>query len=233
MKKVLTALLVLLVAGCSQDQSGSVDKPTTSETAPKTEATITQPPAPTPELKEITVPVTAAKPAKETVTMVLIETTKGNIKLELFGKQAPKTVENFLGYINEGFYSGTIFHRVINRFMIQGGGYDKEYNKRETRGPVINEADNGLKNKRGTIAMARTSNPHSATAQFFINHKDNPALDHRNKGIGWGYAVFGYVTDGMDVVDTIATAKTGPGGPFAKDAPQEQVVINKITLIDP
>ncbi|MGD8235515.1 MAG: peptidylprolyl isomerase, partial [Chromatiales bacterium] len=115
--------------------------------------------------------------------------------------------------------------------MIQGGGFDQEYTKKPTHDPVMNEADNGLPNVRGSIAMARTSDPHSATAQFFINHTDNPALDHRNKGAGWGYAVFGKVTDGMEVVDKIASVDTGPGGPFRQDAPREMVVIETISQI--
>ena len=160
---------------------------------------------------------------------VSMETSKGTVIIELYPDKAPKTVENFLQYVDEGFYDGSIFHRVIDGFMIQGGGFDQDYNRRETRDAVLNEADNGLRNERGTIAMARTGDPHSATAQFFINHSDNPALDHRNKGAGWGYAVFGKVIDGMDVVDAIATTQTGPGGPFRQDAPREMVVIKQIS----
>lgn len=174
--------------------------------------------------------VTTAEQSKDPVT-VLIATSEGNITVELLPAKAPETVANFLRYVDEGFYNGTIFHRVIDGFMIQGGGFDREYTKKQTHDPVMNEADNGLSNLRGTIAMARTSDPHSATAQFFINHTDNPALDHRNKGAGWGYAVFGKVTDGMEVVDRIATVKTGPGGPFRQDAPREMVVIETISQI--
>jgi cyclophilin family peptidyl-prolyl cis-trans isomerase len=209
MKKALFALLFLLTGGVA-----------TAETAGAG--------TPSPEPAEAQEASAAAPPASNRVVIV---TTRGDITLELFPEKSPKTVENFLQYVEDGFYEGTIFHRVINSFMIQGGGFDKEYNKRETRDPVPNEADNGLANKRGTIAMARTMDPHSATAQFFINHKDNPALDHRNKGAGWGYAVFGQVVDGMDVVDAIATTRTGPGGPFRKDAPQEMVVIERVTLL--
>lgn len=179
----------------------------------------------------LTAGVTAAAESKDPVT-VMIATSKGNITVELLPAKAPETVANFLRYVDEGFYNGTIFHRVISGFMIQGGGYDQDYTKKQTHDPVINEADNGLSNVRGTIAMARTGDPHSATAQFFINHTDNPALDHRNKGAGWGYAVFGKVTNGMEVVDRIASMETGPGGPFRQDAPREMVIIEKISLIN-
>ena len=178
----------------------------------------------------LTAGVTTAAQSKDPVT-VLITTSKGNITVELLPAKAPETVANFLSYVDEGFYNGTIFHRVISGFMIQGGGFDQEYTKKPTHDPVMNEADNGLPNVRGSIAMARTSDPHSATAQFFINHTDNPALDHRNKGSGWGYAVFGKVTDGMEVVDKIASVDTGPGGPFRQDAPREMVVIETISQI--
>ena len=178
----------------------------------------------------LTAGVTTAAQSKDPVT-VLITTSKGNITVELLPAKAPETVANFLRYVDEGFYNGTIFHRVISGFMIQGGGFDQAYTKKPTHDPVMNEADNGLPNVRGSIAMARTSDPHSATAQFFINHTDNPALDHRNKGSGWGYAVFGKVTDGMEVVDKIASVDTGPGGPFRQDAPREMVVIETISQI--
>ena len=179
----------------------------------------------------LTAGVTAAAESKDPVT-VMISTSKGNITVELLPAKAPETVANFLRYVDEGFYNGTIFHRVISGFMIQGGGYDQDYTKKQTHDPVTNEADNGLSNVRGSIAMARTNDPHSATAQFFINHTDNPALDHRNKGTGWGYAVFGKVVDGMAVVDRIANVKTGPGGPFRQDAPREMIIIEKISLIN-
>jgi len=136
---------------------------------------------------------------------VLIETTKGSITVELFPEQAPKTVENFLGYVRSGHYTGTLFHRVIQKFMIQGGGYDVARREKATRPPIANEAANGLKNRRGTLAMARTSEPHSATAQFFINLVDNDFLDHTAPTPeGFGYCVFGLVVEGMDVVDAVA-----------------------------
>jgi cyclophilin family peptidyl-prolyl cis-trans isomerase len=161
---------------------------------------------------------------------VAMQTSKGTITLELYPEKAPKSVENFLAYVDEGFYDGTVFHRVIEGFMVQGGGFDQEMHQKPTRDPIPNEADNGLKNTRGTVAMARTSVPDSATSQFFINHQDNDFLDHSAKTQrGWGYAVFGKVVDGMDVVDAIAVTPTGPGGPFAKDVPKTAVVIEKVT----
>ena len=209
---------------------------------------------------------------------VRIDTNMGSIELELDPVRAPKTVENFLRYVNEGFYNGTIFHRVIRGFMIQGGGFTQGFDKKPTHAPVANEAFNGLKNDRGTvamaakviesstpyrsmrrtmsarcwawrscatqtaahtngrgtIAMARTNMPHSATAQFFINTVNNDFLNFQNKSMrGWGYAVFGKVTKGMDVVDRIEAVKTGAGGIFPQDVPQPMVVIKKVEVITP
>jgi cyclophilin family peptidyl-prolyl cis-trans isomerase len=159
-------------------------------------------------------------------TTVVIDTSFGPIHIALEDELAPKTVANFLSYVDSGHYDGTIFHRVIDGFMAQGGGFDEAYEKRATKAPIQNEADNGLKNTRGTVAMARTSDPHSATAQFFINVADNAFLDHKSKsGAEWGYTVFGRVTAGMEVVDKIKSVKTGSQGPFAKDAPQQPIVI--------
>jgi cyclophilin family peptidyl-prolyl cis-trans isomerase len=165
---------------------------------------------------------------------VKMETSQGDVIIELYPDKAPVTVENFLRYVNDGAYDGTIFHRVIKGFMNQGGGFTPDFEKRPTKYPPIkNEADNGLKNTRGTIAMARTSSPDSATNQFFINTADNSFLDFRNKTVrGWGYAVFGEVVEGMDVMDRIAAGKTGPGGPFGSDVPAETVVIEQITVPD-
>jgi cyclophilin family peptidyl-prolyl cis-trans isomerase len=158
---------------------------------------------------------------------VEMDTTKGKIVLELDADKAPKTVENFLAYVDAGFYDGTIFHRVIPNFMIQGGGFTADMQQKKTRAPIDNEANNGLRNERGTIAMARTSDPHSATAQFFINTKNNDFLNHRGKSPqGWGYAVFGRVAEGMAVVDAISGVKTGTRGPF-RDVPTDPVVIRK------
>jgi peptidyl-prolyl cis-trans isomerase B (cyclophilin B) len=160
------------------------------------------------------------------MTRVRLETSKGTIDIDLDEGAAPKTVENFLQYVDSGHYDGTLFHRVIPGFMAQGGGYDETYTKKPTKPPVSNEASADAKNVRGTVAMARTNDPHSATSQFFINVADNKSLDHSAKeGSGWGYCVFGKVASGMDVVDAIVTTKTGAQGPFAKDAPLEPVVI--------
>jgi len=161
---------------------------------------------------------------------VIMETSKGKIVLELDPAKAPKTVENFISYVKGGSYDGTIFHRVIKGFMIQGGGFDSSMAGKPTKAPIQNEADNGLKNDRGTIAMARTNDPHSATAQFFINLVNNEFLNHKAKNPqGWGYAVFGKVTEGLDVVDSIANVKTGSKGPFA-DVPAEPIVIQKVSM---
>lgn len=165
--------------------------------------------------------------------MIRIQTNKGTIELELDAAKAPATAENFLEYVKAGFYDGTIFHRVIDGFMIQGGGLEpgmKE--KRDTRAPIKNEADNGLKNERGTIAMARTNDPHSATAQFFINVVDNSFLNHRAATPdGWGYCVFGRVTNGMDVVDAIKGVATTNKG-FHQDVPSEDVIIEKVEVVE-
>ena len=164
---------------------------------------------------------------------VRIQTSEGAIVLELFSEQAPETVENFLGYVNDGFYENTIFHRVIDSFMIQGGGFTEDFQRKSTRDPVTNEADNGLKNRRGTVALARTSDPHSATAQFFINVVDNAFLDHTAPTPqGWGYTVFGEVVEGMDVVDKIRQMPTGPGGPFPRDVPRNPVIIEQISVLE-
>jgi len=160
-----------------------------------------------------------------------LKTNLGTIRLELYPAKAPKTVENFLQYVKDGHFSGTIFHRVIDGFMIQGGGFDKSYKQKPTRAPIENEAKNGLKNDLGTIAMARTSAPHSASAQFFINGKNNDFLNNANAQDGWGYTVFGKVVSGMDVVTKISKTPTGPGGPFPTDAPREMVVIESATLV--
>lgn len=164
---------------------------------------------------------------------VRMETTKGTVLIELYTDKAPGTVENFLRYVNAGKYDGTIFHRVIKDFMNQGGGFTPDFKKVETFAPINNEADNGVKNTRGTIAMARTGEPHSATNQFFINTADNAFLDHTGKTMrGWGYCVFGTVVDGMDVMDRIAKVQTGAGGPFNQDVPQEEILIQKISVIE-
>ena len=163
---------------------------------------------------------------------VELETTMGNIVIELNQEKAPNTVANFLEYVKSGHYDGTIFHRVIDGFMIQGGGMDANMKEKSTNAPIQNEADNGLKNEVGTIAMARTSDPHSATAQFFINVKDNSFLNFSGKNPqGWGYAVFGKVTEGMDIVNKIKGVPTGKYG-FHADVPTTPVVITHAKVIE-
>lgn len=165
-------------------------------------------------------------------TKVKMETTMGSIVLELNADKAPKTVANFLTYVNEGFYDGTIFHRVIPNFMIQGGGFTDDMTQKETHDPIQNEANNGLSNSVGSIAMARTSAPHSATAQFFINVKDNDFLNFSGETPqGWGYAVFGKVVEGMDVVNSIKDVTTTTKGPH-QDVPSETVTITSITVVE-
>ena len=164
--------------------------------------------------------------------VVDIQTSEGNIKVELYADKAPATVENFLAYARDGFYAGTIFHRVIDGFMIQGGGFDAQMQQKPTRAPIANEANNGLKNEIGTLAMARTQDPNSATAQFFINVADNAFLDHTAPDIrGWGYAVFGKVTEGMDVVNKITKVATGNQG-MHQNVPATPVVIESVTVIE-
>lgn len=188
-------------------------------------------------------PVTASGPAtasaatqKETnVTanpIVLMTTSEGDIKIELFADKAPISVKNFLRYVDEGHYDGTIFHRVIKGFMIQGGGFDAEFNQKPTHAAIRNEAGNGLKNVCGTLAMARTNEIDSATAQFFINVVDNDFLDHRDETArGFGYAVFGKVTEGMNVVEKLRNAPTGRKGPFSSDAPLETRLIKSVKRV--
>ncbi len=162
---------------------------------------------------------------------VELNTNKGRIVLELNAEKAPKTVANFLEYVRDGFYDGVIFHRVIDGFMIQGGGFDAQFREKPTRAPIANEAANGLKNEPGTLAMARTQDPHSATAQFFINVAGNDFLNHRAPNVqGYGYAVFGRVTKGMDVINRIAKVKTGQKGMHA-DVPVNPVVIEQAQIL--
>ena len=163
---------------------------------------------------------------------VMMTTTVGPITIELDADSAPKTVENFLSYVAGGFYDGTIFHRVIDNFMIQGGGFTADMEQKSTQAPIENEANNGLKNQRGTIAMARTQDPHSATAQFFINVQDNDILNHTGENMqGWGYAVFGKVTDGEDVLDKIRGVQTGSQAGH-QDVPVEPIIIESVAIIN-
>jgi len=164
--------------------------------------------------------------------MIIIRTTLGDISLELDSERSPKTVANFIAYANDGYYNGTIFHRVIKDFMIQGGGFETGMNEKPCGSPIENEADNGLKNDFGTVAMARTMDPHSATAQFFINIKDNDFLNHTAPNSqGWGYAVFGKVVDGLDVLDKIKAVATGSAGGH-QDVPVDDVIIESVEVAD-
>ncbi len=163
---------------------------------------------------------------------VKIETTLGDITLELDATHAPISTENFIAYVKDGHYDGTIFHRVIPNFMVQGGGMNPDMSERTSKAPIKNEANNGLKNDKGTVAMARTNDPHSASAQFFINVKDNDFLNFRSEDMqGWGYAVFGKVVDGMDVVEKIEAVQTGDKG-YHQDVPVDAVIMNKVTVVE-
>lgn len=177
-------------------------------------------------------PLTAASLGQDRVSAhphIQFETTEGKIVLELDGRRAPVTVRNFLELIDSGYFDGTVFHRVISRFMIQGGGFTADLKPREPEGFIFNESGNGMENMRGTIAMARTSDPHSAKAQFFISVKNNSSLNPQPDS--WGYAVFGYVIEGMDVVDAISKMRTGPGGQFSQDVPIVPIVIKKASRV--
>lgn len=172
--------------------------------------------------------------AAEAASYAKISTSKGDIIVALDEEKAPKTVANFLQYATDGHYDRTIFHRIVAGFVIQGGGYSSGFIERPVREPVPYEGDNGLKNKRGTIAMARMTDPQSATAQWYINLKDNEDLDHRVTDLGpiYGYTVFGHVVDGMDVVDAIGAVATGPGGPFDSEVPAEPITINRVDPVE-
>jgi peptidyl-prolyl cis-trans isomerase B (cyclophilin B) len=172
------------------------------------------------------------KMPETTATKVKFETTLGDFVLQLDPAKAPVTVKNFITYVKEGHYNGTIFHRVIPGFMAQGGGYTQDFKQKATHASIKNEADNGLPNKRGSIAMARTPDPNSASSQFFINFKDNTFLNYTSPTPqGWGYAVFGEVVEGMDVVDAMAKVPTGPGGPMPTDVPQTPIVVEKASVV--
>lgn len=176
--------------------------------------------------------MTTTNASEAELPRVKMQTSQGTIVLELKPEKAPMSVENFLSYVNDGFYDGTIFHRVIDGFMVQGGGFTADFQKKQTKDPIENEADNGLTNDVGTIAMARTGDPNSATAQFFINVAKNEFLNHSAPTPqGWGYAVFGKVIEGMDVVNTIKSLPTGADGPFAQNVPKTAVVIENVTVV--
>ncbi len=180
-----------------------------------------------------TTPAAPADAAAAAAPKVLLKTSMGDITIELYPDKAPKSVENFLQYATDKFYDGTIFHRVIDGFMVQGGGFTADLRQKPTRAPVVNEANNGLSNLRGTLAMARTMDPNSATAQFFINVVDNERLNHVSpeNGYTWGYAVFGKVIAGQDVIDKIRVVETAPQGPLPKDVPKTPIVIQSVEVL--
>ena len=214
---------VFALSGCT-NKNKTAPEPAKSggEVAPAAAAPVE--PAPEEEKGEEPAP-TASADGKAPV--VEFTTSMGTIKMELYPDKAPKTVANFLKYVKSGHYAGTIFHRVIDGFMVQGGGFDAKFEKKPTPTNVENEAFNGLKNLNGTVAMARTPDPHSAAAQFFINVADNEFLNHKEKSMrGWGYCVFGKVIEGMDVVSKIKALPTGSKGPFPKDVPNTDVLIS-------
>jgi len=222
LKRVLLTFALLVPALAFAQATTPPAKPATKQpakTAAKPKAAAEKPAAAT------------DKPA--TASEVLIKTSLGDMTVELYADKAPKSVENFLAYANSGFYDGTIFHRVIDNFMIQGGGFTRELRQKPTRPAIPNEAKNGLSNLRGTVTMARTGDPNSATAQFFINVVDNQRLDYTSdqNGMTWGYAVFGKVISGLDVVDKIKAVPTGAQGPFKSDVPTTPVVIEKVSVI--
>jgi cyclophilin family peptidyl-prolyl cis-trans isomerase len=208
---------IFFLAGCKQDQTTQNDTAADTKEVSEEEKT-------SESSDEVSSDDKAAENKGEN-PVVIIKTSKGDIKIELDKENAPISVDNFLTYVEDGFYDGTIFHRVIKNFMVQGGGFTPDMQQKPTNAQIKNEADNGLKNERGTIAMARTGVVDSATSQFFINHADNTFLDHGIKD--YGYAVFGKVVDGMDVVDAIAVVQTGPG-----DVPNKPVVIESITVVE-
>lgn len=220
LRRALLTLVLLLPAFVFAQTAPAPAKP-----AAKTPAK-----AAAPKAKAETTP---AEADKAVASKVLVKTSLGDMTIELYPDKAPKSVENFLAYVNSGFYDGTIFHRVIDNFMIQGGGFTRDLRQKPTRPAIPNEAKNGVSNLRGTVAMARTGDPNSATAQFFINVVDNPRLDYTSDASGatWGYAVFGKVVSGLDVVDKIKAVPTGAQGPFKSDVPTTPVVIEKISVI--
>lgn len=226
LKRALLLLALLVPAYTLAQNAPPAGKPAAAKTDDKPAAKAAKPAAKTPAK-------TAEKPAAEATpnsNKVLIKTSLGDITVELYPDKSPKSVENFLGYVKSGFYDGTVFHRVIEGFMIQGGGFTKDLRQKPTKAPIPIESKNGLSNLRGTVSMARTMDPNSATAQFFINTVDNPRLDYVSDA-NPGYAVFGKVIAGLDVVDKIKAVPTGPQGPFRSDVPTTAVVIEKVSLV--
>jgi peptidyl-prolyl cis-trans isomerase A (cyclophilin A) len=227
MKNLAVILLIpmlLLSFACKQNEDVSTETTESQirEEPAQDEKTEAAEPTPGPESADGDEAATTTEGGNP---MVIMKTSKGDIKIELYQEEAPITVENFLGYVNDGFYDNTIFHRVINNFMVQGGGISTDMQQKPVKEPIKNEARNGLTNDRGTLAMARTGDIDSATAQFFINHADNDFLNHGVRD--FGYAVFGKVVDGMDVVDEIAAVKVGPG-----DVPEEVIILESVTVVE-
>lgn len=222
---LLAFALLLPLSAVAQDKPKTEAKPA----AAKTEA---KPAAPKTDAKPAEAAV-AADPAKAAHPQVVLHTSMGDITVELYPDKAPKSVENFLQYTKDGFYNGTVFHRVINGFMIQGGGFTKDLTQKRTRPAIQNEANNGLSNLKGTVAMARTNDPHSATAQFFINVVDNKRLDYVSdqSGMTYGYAVFGKVVAGQDVVEKMKAVETSAQGPLPGDVPKIAITIDKAELV--
>lgn len=223
-QRLLLALALMLPAFALAQAPAA--KPTAKAA---TKAVAAKPAAKTPAKTEAKADATTSAEA-QSPAKVLLKTSLGDITLELYADKAPKSVENFLTYVKLGFYDGTVFHRVIANFMIQGGGFTPDLRQKKTRAPVANESKNGLSNLRGTLAMARTADPNSATAQFFINTVDNPRLDYAGDA-NPGYCVFGKVVSGLDVVDKIRAVQTGAQGPFPSDVPTTPVLIEKATLL--
>ena len=225
---ILLIPAILFLVGCKQDQTKqdtATDTDAVTETMDKSQDTDSKEAGDQSDKTDEMSDEDKTVENKGGNPVVIIKTSKGDIKIELDKENAPITVDNFTAYVEDGFYDGTIFHRVINNFMVQGGGFTADMQQKPTKEPIKNEADNGLKNDRGTIAMARTGVVDSATSQFFINHADNEFLNHGRRD--FGYAVFGKVVDGMDVVDAIAVVQTAPG-----DVPNEQIVIESITVVE-
>ncbi len=228
----------LTASACSQEGGPAERRPTKTPTTAPTKAPMTQAPAKAPAATppaqpQATAPQAASPAAERSPVYVLMTTSEGEIVLELDAAKAPVSVENFLGYTESGFYDGTIFHRVMSTFMIQGGGFTPDLTKKDTGPPIVNEWQNGLKNKRGTIALARLGDPNSATSQFFINVADNAALDQPRPQTGnAAYAVFGKVVTGMDVVDAIKAVPTGTKSRY-QNVPIEDVVIESVRRLTP
>lgn len=227
--RLLLAFALLAPAFALAQDTTSAEKPLTAKTTAKPTAKPAAKPAAKSPAKT-TAGKTAATGATATQPKVLVKTSMGDFTIELYPDKSPKSVENFLAYVQGKFYDGTIFHRVIDNFMVQGGGFTKDLRQKKTRATIPIESNNGLSNLQGTVAMARTGDPNSATAQFFVNVVDNPRLDYASDASP-GYTVFGKVVAGMDVIDAIKSVPTGPQGPFRSDVPVTPVVIETVTLL--